>query len=191
MHCSTPGFPVHHHLPELAQTHFHSVSDAIQLSLLDYPLSSCLQSFPESGSFPVSQLFTSGGQRIAASASASVFLMNIQGSFASGVTGLISLKSKGLSRVFSGTIWKHQFFCTQPSLWSSSHIWSSTWLLEKPMAQEVKNQPAMQEMQKTQVWSLGQEDSLEKKMATQSSILAWETPWTEEPGGLQDRKSVV
>ena len=72
------------------------------------PFPSHLQSFPASGSFPMSQLFTSGGQRIGASASASVLPMNIQGWFPLGLTGLISLLSKGLSGVFSGTtVWKH------------------------------------------------------------------------------------
>ena len=79
-----------------------------------------LQSFPASWSFPVSWLFASGGQSIGASASASVFPMNIQGWFPVGLTGLISLLSKGLSRVFSSTtIQKHQFFTTQPSIWSN------------------------------------------------------------------------
>ena len=87
------------------------------------------QSFPASGSFPVSQLFTLHGQ--STGASASILPMNIQGWFPLGLTGLISLQSKGLSRVFSrGTIQKHQFFNTQLSLWSNSHI--HTWLLEKP-----------------------------------------------------------
>ena len=95
------------------------------------PFSSYLQSFPASGSFPTSQLFTSGGQSIRALASASVPPMNSQGWFPLGLTGWISLLSKRLSRVFSNTtVWKHQFFGTQPSLWSSSHI--HTWLLEKP-----------------------------------------------------------
>ena len=95
------------------------------------PFSSSLQSFPASGSFPMSQLFASGGQSIGASASVSVLPMNIQGSFPLGWTGLISLQSKGLSRVFSSTtIWKHQFFGTQPSFWSNSHI--CTWSPEKP-----------------------------------------------------------
>ena len=93
--------------------------------------SSCLQFFPASGSFPMSQLFTSGGQSIRTSASASVLLMNIQGWFLLGLTALISLQSKGPSRVFSSTtIWKHSFSGTQSSLWSNSHI--HTWLLEKP-----------------------------------------------------------
>ena len=95
------------------------------------PFSACLQYFPASGSFPVSQFFASGGQSIGASSSASVLPMNIQVRFPLGLTGLISLLSKGLSRVFSSTtVWKHQFFSTQPSLWSSSHIY--TWLLVKP-----------------------------------------------------------
>ena len=105
MYCSMPGFPVLHQLPEFAQTHVHWVSDVIHLSS-DVPFSSCLQSFPASGSFPMSQLFASGSQNIGASASASVLLMNIQGWFPLGLTGLISLQSKELSGVFSNTtVW--------------------------------------------------------------------------------------
>ena len=79
--------------------------------------SSCIQSFPASGSFPVSQFFTSGGQSIGVSASASVLPMNIQDWFPLGLTGWISLQSKGLSRVFSNTtVQKHQFFGTHLSL---------------------------------------------------------------------------
>ena len=82
---------------------------------------SCPQSFPASGSFPMSQFFASGGQRIAASALASVFPMSIRGRFPLGLTGLISLLSKGLSRVFSSTtIGKHPFFSTQPSLYPNT-----------------------------------------------------------------------
>ena len=97
------------------------------------PFSSCLQSFPASGTFPMSQLFAPGSQSIgvSASASASVLPMKIQGWFPLGLTGWISLLSKGLSRVFSRTtIQRHQFFGAQPSLWSDFHI--STWLLERP-----------------------------------------------------------
>ena len=73
--------------------------------------SSCPQSFPASGSFPVNRLFVSGGQNCEASASTSVLPMNIQGWFPLGFTSLISLLSKGLSRVYSSiTVWKHQFF---------------------------------------------------------------------------------
>ena len=81
------------------------------------PFSSCLQSFPASGSFQMSQLFTSGGQRMRVSASASVLLVNIQDWFPLGWTGWISLQSKGLSRVFSNTtVQKHQFFGAKLSL---------------------------------------------------------------------------
>ena len=104
MDCSMPSFPVCHHVLELAQTHVHWVGDAIQPSHpLSSPFSSCLQSFPASGSFPVSRLFTSGGQIIGASASALVFPINIQYWYPLGLTGLISFQSKGLSRIFSNT----------------------------------------------------------------------------------------
>ena len=92
---------------------------------------SYLQSFPESRSFPMSQIVIWGSQSIGASASASVLPMNIQDWFPLGWTGCISLESKGLSRVFSNTtVQKHQFFGTQLSLESNSHI--HTWPLEKP-----------------------------------------------------------
>ena len=102
------------------------------ISSSDVPFSSCLQSFPASGSFPMSQLFASGGESIGALASPSVLPMNeYSGWFSLGLAGLISLQSKGLSRVFSSTTaQKHQFFSSQLSLWSNSHIHS--WLLEKP-----------------------------------------------------------
>ena len=103
-------------------------------------------------------------QSIGASASASILSMNIQGWFPLESTGLLSLLSKGPSRVFSSiTIQKHQFFGAQLSLWVSL------------MAQLVKNPPAMWE---TWVPSLGWEDPLEKGTATHSSILAWIIPWT-------------
>ena len=194
MDCSTPGFPVHHQLPELAQTHVHWVSDAIQsshplsspsppafnlsqhqslfqwvssshqfssvqfsrsvvsdslwphepqhtrplcpsptprvhpnpcpsswwchptISSSVIPFSSCPQSFPASGSFQMSQLFTSGGQSTGVSTSTSVLPMNAQDWSPLGWTGWISLQSKGLSRVFSNTtVQKHQFFRAQLS----------------------------------------------------------------------------
>ena len=91
--------------------------------ILCHSFSYCPQSFPASESFSMSRLFTSGGQSIGASASASVLPVNIQDWFPLGLTGLISLLSKGLSRIFSSTtIRKHHFFCMQPSLWSNSHI---------------------------------------------------------------------
>ena len=95
------------------------------------PFSPCLQSFPVSKSFLMSQLFALGGQIIGASASATVLPVKIRDWFPLRLTGWTSLQSKGFSRVFSDTIvQKHQFFGAQPSLWSSSHI--HTWLLEKP-----------------------------------------------------------
>ena len=129
-----PGLPVHHQLPEFTQTHAHWVGDAVQPS---HPLSSpsppAFNLSQHSGSFPISQFFTSGGQCIGASASASVLPMNIQGQFPLGLTGLISLQSKGLSRVFSNTtVQKYQFFSAQLSLWSKSPI--HIWLLENHMS---------------------------------------------------------
>ena len=109
MDCSTPSFLVHHQLPELAQTHIHRVSDAIQPS---HPLSSASPTFilAHHQSFPLSQLFPTGGQSSAVSASASVLPMNIQDWFPLGLTGLTSLQYKGLSRVFSNTtVQKQQF----------------------------------------------------------------------------------
>ena len=129
--CSTTSFPVHHHLPEFAQTRVHCQWCHPTISSSVGSFSSCLQSFPASGSFPVSQLFTPGGQSIGASASASVLPMNIQDWFPLGWTSLISMLSKGLSRVFSSTtVQRHQFFSALPSLLSSFHM--CTWLLEKP-----------------------------------------------------------
>ena len=136
MDCSTPGFPVIHHLQELAQTHVHWVGDAIQpshsLSSLNPPAFNLSQQrFFERffQSLLMSQLL--GGQSIRASASESVLPKNIQDCFPLGLTGLISLQSKGLSRVFSNTtVQKYQFFGAQPCLYSNSHI--NTWLLEKP-----------------------------------------------------------
>ena len=96
-----------------------------------FPFSSCPQSLPVSGSFPMIQFFTSGGQSIGVSASASVLPMNTQDWSPLGWTSWISLQSKGLSRVFSNTtVQKHQFFSTQLSSQSNSHI--HTWPLENP-----------------------------------------------------------
>ena len=116
MDCSTPVFPVHHQLSEPTQTHGHWVSPTIQPS---HPLSSpslpTFSLFQHQGLFQ--WVFTSGGQSIGVSASASVLPMNIRGWFPLGLTGLISLQAKGLSRVFSNTtVQKHQFFSTQLSL---------------------------------------------------------------------------
>jgi len=98
--------------------------------ILCHPLFLLPSIFPNRRAFPMSWPFASGGQSIGASASASVLPMNIQKGFPLGLTGLISLLSKWLSRVFSKpTVQKHPFFGSQPSLWSNSHI--HAWLLEK------------------------------------------------------------
>ena len=103
MTCSTPGLPVHHQLPEFTQTHsIESVMPSSHLSSV-VPFSSCPQSLPASGSFPMSQLFAWGGQSIGLSTSASGLPMNTQDWSPLGWTGWISLQSKGLSRVFSNT----------------------------------------------------------------------------------------
>ena len=127
MDCSMPGFPVHDQLPELAQTHVQLVMPSNHL-ILCCPLLLCFQSFPASGSFAMSQFFTSSGQSIGMSASVSVFPMNIQDWFPLGWTGWISLQSKGLSRVFSNTmVQKHQFFgfLYGPTLTSTHDYWKN------------------------------------------------------------------
>jgi len=131
MNRSTPGLPVHHQLPEFTETHLHRVSDTIQPS---HPLSSpcppAHHSLPTSESFPMSQLFAWGGQSTRVSALASFHPKKSQ-DWSLKWTGWFSLQSKGRSRVFSNTTpQKHQFFSTQLSSQSNSHI--HTWPLEKP-----------------------------------------------------------
>ena len=131
MDCSTPDFPVHHQLWGPTQTHIYHISDAIQPS---HPLSP-----PSPPAFNLSQhqdLFqsVSSSHQVAKVLEPQlhhqVLPMNIQGWFSLGLTGLISLQSRGLSRVFSSTtVWKHHFFGAEPSLWLNLHI--HTWLLEK------------------------------------------------------------
>ena len=130
MNCSTPGFPVHHHLPEF--THSRPLSPWCHSAISSFviPFTSCPQSLPASV-FPMSQLFAWGGQNTVVSASASFPPKKSQGWSPSEWTGWISLQSKGLSRVFSNTaVQKHKFFSVQFSSQSNSHI--HTWLLEKP-----------------------------------------------------------
>ena len=130
MDCSMPGFSVFHYLPEFALIPVHQVGDAINHLIFCHALL-LPQPFPASGSFSVSQLFTAGGRSIGFSASTSVLPMSIQDWFSLGMTGLISFQPRGLSKVFfSTTIQKHQFFSTQPSLWSNLYV--CTWLLEQP-----------------------------------------------------------
>ena len=122
--CPSPTPGVHPDSCPLSQWCHPAISSSV------VPFSSCPQSFPASGSFQLSQLFTWGGQSIGVSASASVLPMNTQDWSPLGWTGWISLQSKGLARVFSTTVQKHQFFSTQLSSPSNSHI--HTWPLETP-----------------------------------------------------------
>ena len=119
---------VPHHLLKFAQVHVHYINDAIQPS---HPLtlfSFCPQSFPASGTFPISRLFTSDDQNTGVSASASVLPMNIQGLFPLRLAGLISCLSRGLSGLFSSTtVGRHQFLGILPSLQPSSHNHNDHW----------------------------------------------------------------
>ena len=131
MNRSTPGLPVHHHLPEFTQTHIYRVGDAIQPSHPLSPPSPPALNPSQHQSFPMSQLFPWGGQSTGVSALASFLPKNTQGWSPSEWTVWISLQSEGLSRVFSNTtVQKHQLFGTQLSSQSNSHI--HTWPLEKP-----------------------------------------------------------
>ena len=122
--CPSPTPGVHSNSCPSSQWYNPAISSSV------IPFSSCPQSLPASGSFPMSQLFAWGGQNIGVSASASVLPMNTQDQSPLGWTGWISLQSKRLSGVFSNTtVQKHQFFGTQPSSQSNSHI--HTWPLEK------------------------------------------------------------
>ena len=159
MDCSTSGFPILHYLPEVC-------SNSCPLSQWWHPtLSSSVTSFsscpfPASESFPKSWLFTSVGQSIGISAS--VLPMNIQGWFSLGLTGLISLQSKGLSRIFSNTtVQQHQFFG-----------WSA-FFRGFPGGASGKKPPCSEGDIRAWVRFLGQEDPLEEGMATHSSIHAW------------------
>ena len=130
MNCSMPGLPVHHQLPEFTQTHVHQVGDAIQLS---HPLPSPSPAAPNPSQHQSLFQWVNSSNQVAKvlefSASASVLPINTQDWSPLGWTGWISLQSKGLSRVFSNTtLQKHQFFGTQLSWQSNSHI--HTWLPE-------------------------------------------------------------
>ena len=123
--CPSPTPGVHPNSCPLSRWCHPTISSSV------FPFFSCLQSFPASRSFQMSQLFASGAQRIGVSAATSVLPMNTQNWSPLGWTGWISLQSRGLSRVFfNTTVQKHQFFGAQLSLQFNSHI--HTWLLEKP-----------------------------------------------------------
>ena len=140
MDCSAPGFPVLHHLLEFTQSHVHWVSDAIQPSDPVIPFS-CLRSCRASGSFPMSQLFSSCGQ--STGISASVLPVNVQGWFPLGLIGLISLLSKGLSRAFCSTrVWG-----INSSVLRKDRSCSVLNMVQGfPDDSAVKNSPAVQEM---------------------------------------------
>ena len=185
MDCRTPGLPVHHQLPEFTKLMFIESVMSYNYVIFCLPLSSCPQSFPASESFLMSQLFPSSGQTIGVSASTSVLPVNVQDWFPSGWTDQISLKSKGLSRFFSTTTFqKHQFFWAQLSLQSNSHISFPGSSEVKASASNVRD-PGLIPGFGPWVRSLEQEHPLEMEMATNSSVLAWRIPWTEEPGRLQ------
>ena len=123
MECVTPGFPVLHYLPEFAQTHVFPLSQWYHLTIsFSVTPFSCSQSFPATESFPMSQLFATGGQRIRALAS--VLLINIQDWFPLRLTGLISLQSKGHYR---NTVQKHQLRCSAFFMVQLSHPYMTTW----------------------------------------------------------------
>ena len=121
MDCSTPGFPVLHYLLDFAQTHVYWVSDAIQASYHLSPPSAALNLSQHQGVFPVSQLFTAGGQSIGASASATVFSINIQDWFPLGLTGLISLQSIPHTKFFGV---KNKLITRKKCLWKWVHVQS-------------------------------------------------------------------
>ena len=129
MHCSTPGLPVHHQLPESTQTHVHWVSDAMQPS---HPLSSISPpalNLSQHESFQMSQLFTSGGQSIGVSASASVLPVNTQDWSPLGWTGWISLQPKGLSRLLQHHSWKASIlWCSTFFIVQLSHPYITTYI---------------------------------------------------------------
>ena len=131
MDCSMPGFPIYHQLPELAQTHVIKSLMPSNHLILCCPLLLLPSTFPNIRVFSNESILCIGDQSTGVSALTSILPMNIQDWLYLGLTGLIFLKSKGLSRVFSNTtVQKHQFFDTQLSLSSNSH--THTWLLEKP-----------------------------------------------------------
>ena len=173
MSCSTPGLPVPTPTPRaypnscpLNRWCHPTISSSV------IPFSSCPQSFPATGSFKMSQLFTSGGHGIGASASASVLPVNMQGWFSLGLTGLISLMSKGLSRVFSSTtIQKASIWCSAFFMVQLSHPYMTT---GKTIA--LTRQTFAGKVTSLLFNMLSSEVCPEKAVAPQSSTLAWKIP---------------
>ena len=171
MNYTMPGFFILHYFPKLAQTHIHLISDIIQPSYPLSPPSPPALTFPESGSFPMIWLFPSGGQSIGVSASTSGLLLSIYSWFPLGLTGLIFLLSKGLSRVFSiTTVWKQTFFGVST--------------LTSMVAQIVKTLPTRRRPG-FNPW-VGEIPWIRKEG---NGYPLWysslKNPWTEESGGLQ------
>ena len=175
MDCRMPCLPVHHQLPEFTQTYIHWVSDANSTILYSIgPLSSHLQSFPASGSFPMSQFFASGSQRIGVSASASVLPMNSQDWSPLGWTGWISLQSKGLSSsvqfsctVVSDSLWPYEPQharppCPSPTPGVYSNSYPSSWWCHStisssvvPFSSHPQSFPASGSFQMSQLFTWG------------------------------------
>ena len=191
MDCSTPDFSVHHNLLQFVQTYVHWVGDAIQPSHPLLPSSlPALHLSQHQGLFQ----WVGSSHQVAKRLKLQVLPMNSQSWLP--LTGLISLQSKGLTRAFSSiTVWKHQYFGAQITHGSTLTSIYDYWKIHSfdytelckalsrssLVAQSLKPLPAMWE---TWVQSLGQEDPLEKEMATHSSILGWRIPWMEGTGGL-------
>ena len=198
MDCSTPGSPVLHYLPEFAQIHAHWVGDAIQPSHPLVPHSPLTFSLSQhQGLFSMSQLFPSRGQSIGASALASVLLVNVQGWSPLGLTDLISLQSKRLSRVFSkhhdlkaSVLWHSALFMVQPScpymttrktialtIWTLLAKWSLCYVCHSFLSYEkiYINKISLNYM---------------SPHTFHSSTLAWKIPWMEESGRLESMGSL-
>ena len=175
MDCITPGFPVHHQHLEFAQTHVHRVSDAVQPS---HPLSS-----PFSPTFNLSQ-----HQGLSQWVSSShqwpkYWSFSLSISPSKEYSGLISFRIDWFDLLATQGTFKRNVITKWRMAKNCNRLRNK---LDSLVAQTVKHLPAMPE---TRVQSLGRENPLEKEMATHSSILAWEIPWTEEPGGLQSMGS--
>ena len=135
MDCSTLGFPVHHHFLELSQLMSTEAMMPSNHLIFHHPLLLLSSIFRSIRVFSNESVLRNRWPKYWSFSSASVLTKSIQDWFPLGFTGLITLLYKGLSRVFSSTtVWKHQFFGAQPSLWSTSHI--HTWLLEKPQLRQ-------------------------------------------------------
>ena len=185
MNRSTPGLPVHHQLPESAQTHVHSLWYHPMISPSVIPFSSCPQSFPESGSFQMNQPFASGSQSIGISASTSVLPMDAQNWSPLGWTGLDLLAVQGtLKRLLQHHSSKASILlCSAFFIVQLSHPYMTTGktisLIRRTFDDKVMYL----------LFNMLSRLVMEKAMATYSSTLAWKIPWTDKPGRLQSMRS--